>query len=183
MLCQMSKYFGKCFDPSSRAPKSLTLMPQLFIIKICFTIKVNSICRAGYLESASQVKSQGPAVRILCCRVAIPKSQGPISRVLGVRVPCSRVPVPGSWVSGSRVLGSRSPSVSGPKVPGFRVLGLRVPGSWVLDPRIPGLGSQVLILVYAHSQWFYALLNFRSFISVFIDLISSIVISRLPLIR
>ena len=179
----MSKYFGKCFDPSSRAPKSLTLMPQLFIIKICFTIKVNSICRAGYLESASQVKSQGPAIRILCCRVAIPKSQGPISRVLGVRVPCSRVPVPGSWVSGSRVLGSRSPSVSGPKVPGFRVLGLRVPGSWVLDPRVPGLGSQVLILVYAHSQWFYALLNFRSFISVFIDLISSIVISRLPLIR
>ena len=122
----MSKYFGKCFGPSSRAPKSLTLMSQLFIIKICFTIKVNSICRAGYLESASQVKSQGPIVRILGLRVAIPKSQGPISRVLGVRVPCPRNPVPGSWVSGSSVQG---PEVPGCPVPESQVLGSPSPGS------------------------------------------------------
>ena len=54
---------------------------------------------------------QGPALRILGLRVAISKSQGPISRVLGVRVPGRRVP--GSQVAEFRV--------SGPGVSGLRV--------------------------------------------------------------
>ena len=93
------------FGSSTRAPKFLTQMPQLFIIKICFTIKVNSICGAGRDTWSLRLKlnSQGPAVRILGLRVAISKSQGPISRVLGVRVP--RLRVPGSQGTSSRVSG------------------------------------------------------------------------------
>ena len=58
---------------------------------------------------------QGPALRILGLGVAISKSQGPISRVLGVKVPCPRVPVPGSQDPGSQ----------GPGVPGLRFQGPR----------------------------------------------------------
>ena len=54
---------------------------------------------------------QGPALKILGLRVTISKSQGPISRVLGVKVPGRRVP--GSRVAGLRVSGSR---VSGLRV-------------------------------------------------------------------
>ena len=101
-------------------------MPQLFIIKICFAIKVNSICGAGRdtWNLRHKFDSEGPALRILGLRVAISKSQGPISRVLCVRVPVlgSRVPelrVSGSWDLRSQ--GPRSP-VSGPgsHVPGLR---------------------------------------------------------------
>ena len=76
--------------------------------------------------------SQGPTLRILGLRVAISKSLGPISSVLGVKVP-----VPRSWMSGSRVPELR---VSGSQSPG--VLGLMVRG-----PR-----SQVLILDYAFAE-------------------------------
>ena len=34
VLCQMSKYFHKCFGLSAQAPKFSTQMPWLFIIKI-----------------------------------------------------------------------------------------------------------------------------------------------------
>ena len=107
----MSKYFGKCFGPSTRAPKFLTQMTSFFIIKICFTIKVNSICGAGRdtLNLRHKFNSQGPALRILGLRVAISKFQGPISRVLGVKVPCLKLP--GVGVSGSCGFRSR---VTGP---------------------------------------------------------------------
>ena len=84
----MSKYFGKCFGPFTRASKFLTKMPLLFVIKICFTIKVNSVCGAGRdaKNLCHKFNSQGPALRILGVKVAIPKFQGPIFRVLGVRV-------------------------------------------------------------------------------------------------
>ena len=93
----MSKYFSKCFGPSTRAPKFSTQMPQLFIIKIYFRIKVNSICGAGWdtRNLCYKFSSQGLALRILCLRVTSPKSQGPSSRVLGVKAPC-----PGYQVSG-----------------------------------------------------------------------------------
>ena len=76
-------------------------MPQLFIIKICFAIKVNSICGAGRdtWNLRHKFHSQGPALRILGLRIAISKSQRPISRVL-----CLSVPVPGSWDLRSQVL-------------------------------------------------------------------------------
>ena len=112
-------------------------MPKLFIIKICFTIKINSICGVGRdtWNLCPKFNSQGPALRILGLRVAISNSQAPISRVLGVKVPCPRVPVRGSCVSGSRAPGSQSPRVPAP----------RVPGLWIS-------GSQVLILDYALSN-------------------------------
>ena len=121
VLCQMSKYFGTCFGPSTRELSLSTQMPQLFIIKICFTIKFNSIYGVGRdtRNLCHKFNSQGPYLRILGLRVASPKSQGPSSRVLGVRVPCLRVTE--SWVSGSRVSGSQGPRSQGPR---SRVSGL-----------------------------------------------------------
>ena len=122
-------------------PKFSTRMPYLFIIKICVTIKVNSICGAGRdtRNLCHKFNSQGPALRILDLRVANSKSQGSSSGVLGVRVP-----VPGSWVSESRVIGSWSTSsqipeslVPGPRVPGSRVSMSQELGSQC--PRVPGL--------------------------------------------
>ena len=103
-----------------------TQMPQLFIIKICFTIKLNSTCRAGRdtTNLCRKLNSQGPALRILGLSITSPKSQGSSSRVLGVRVPVS-----GFWVSGSRVSGSQSP------------------GSLGLESQGPG--SKVVVLDYA----------------------------------
>ena len=49
VLCQISKDFGKCFGPCT--PKFSTQMLYLFIIKICFTVKViQSVVRVGILE-------------------------------------------------------------------------------------------------------------------------------------
>ena len=113
----MSKYFGKCFSPSFRALKFSTQMLQLFIIKICFTIKVNSICGAD-LDTRNlchKFISQGSTFRILGLRVASPKSQAPSSRVLCIRVSCPRVP-------GVRVSESQAPGPK-PQGPGSQVSG------------------------------------------------------------
>ena len=125
-------------------------MPKLFIIKICFTIEINSICGAGQdsWNLRHKFNSQGPALRILGLRVAISNSQGPISRVLGVRVPCPRVQVRGSWVSVS--LSPRVPA-SSLRVLGFRVSSLIVSGS----------GSQVLILDCVTLYFCEDYINFR----------------------
>ena len=84
-----------------RAPTFSTPIPWLFIIKICFTNKANTICGGGQL--------------------LVSRSQGPISRVSGVRVPYPSVVTanfrgPRSRVPGSQVLGPRCPwsRVSGP---------------------------------------------------------------------
>ena len=121
-------------------PKFSTQVPQLFIIKICFIIKVNSICGTGRdTRNLSQVNSQGPALMILGFSVASPKSQGPSSGVLSVRVAFLESQVSGSRVSGSqtpRVLDpwSKSPVYQGPGVSSLRVPDLRVPGSLVSGP-------------------------------------------------
>ena len=149
VLCEMSRYFGKCFGPSTRVPKFWAQMPQLFIIKICITIKVNSICSVGWdaRNLCHKFSSQGPALRILGLRVRSPKFQGPSPRVLGVRVPCLSVP---------------RPRVPEPQVPGLRVPRFRVSGSQSL--RVPGLrvsvpGSQILILDYAIFERFSLILS------------------------
>ena len=123
------------FCPSARASKFSTQMHQLFIIKICYTIKVNSICGASQDTRSLHHKFN---------------SQGPALRFLGVTVPCPRVPVPGSWMSGSSVPGSQNQRFPGPRVSGpwSQDLGSQGPrpqgqGSHGLDP-----GSQVLILDY-----------------------------------
>ena len=107
-------------------------MPQLFIIKICLTIKANSICCTGQdtWNLRHKFNSESLALRILGLRVAISKFRGPISRFLGVRVPESQDP---SFQSlGSQVL---------------RVLGSQISGLRVLGP-----GSQVSILDYAYFE-------------------------------
>ena len=106
-LCRMLQYFGKCFGLSTRAPTFLTKMPQLFVIKICFTIKVNSVCGASRdtRNLCQEFNSQGPALKIRGVRVAIPKFQRPISRV------------PESQGSSSESQDLR--------IPGLRVLALR----------------------------------------------------------
>ena len=146
----MSKYFGKCFGPSTPAPESSFWLrcpsfllskfsSQLKLIQSVVRVRILGIC---FTSSNLRVLLSGFwdfALRIL----AICNSQIPISRVLGVRVSCPRVPVRGSWVAGSRVPGSipesqghnsQSPGSQGPGVPGLRV---------------PGPGSEVLILDYA----------------------------------
>ena len=122
----MSKYFGKCFSPSTRAPKFSTQMLRFLFSKLCFIIKVSKICGAGrgYQESVSQVQfsgscsqdsgfqdnmSQVPGTQFQGPGCHGPMPQGPRSRVLGVRVPCPRVPEsqapgPGSQRPGSQVL-------------------------------------------------------------------------------
>ena len=129
-------------------PQFSTQKLQLFIIKICFTIKVNSISGAG-LDTRNlchKFNSQDPALRILDLRVANPKSQGSSSGVRGVRVP-----VLGSWVSGSCVLGFQSHRFQLPRsrVSGSqdlksqcpRAASLRGPGLRVSGSQVPGLRS------------------------------------------
>ena len=81
----MSNYIGKCFGPSTRARKLWAQMPHLFIIKICFTIEVNSIPAAGWdtRNPHHKFNSQGPALRILGPRA--PEYQTPKSRVPDLR--------------------------------------------------------------------------------------------------
>ena len=157
----MSKYFVNVLVHVLEHLSFWLRCPSFFIIKICFTIKVKSICDASpdTCKMHHKFNFQGAALRILGLRVAISKSQGLISRVLGVRLPCSKASVQGSWVWGSRV--------QGPRVPGYRVAESRVSGSRiprvpdrrVLDPMVQGSrlsrswdpGSQVLILEYANN--------------------------------
>ena len=121
----MPKYFGKCFGSPKcfRAPEFWTQMPQLFIIKICCTVKVNSIFSAAWdtRNLCQKFSSQGPALRILGLGLQVPSFRDAVSgsQVSGYRVPQSWVSgswfaalrVPGSWVLGCRVCGFR---VSGP---------------------------------------------------------------------
>ena len=140
------------FGPSTRAPKFSTQMPQLFIIKICYTIKVNSVCGASRDTRGlcHKFNSQGPSFRILGVRVASPNFQGPKSRILNVRLLCPRSQshsFPGLRVLGPGSQGLRVAGLWVSGYPGFRVSGyprFRVSGCprfWVSGSRISGLGS------------------------------------------
>ena len=138
----MSKYFGKCFGPSTPAPKSSFWLrcPSFLLSKFASQLNlIQFVYGSGYLESESKVQFSG----------SCSQDFGSQSR---------NFQVPGSWVSWSqspRVSGSR---VSGSQVsgPDFRLypsrfLGIRVPEFRVSESRVPGLrvpgpGSQVLIL-------------------------------------
>ena len=134
MLCQMSKYFGKCFGPSTQATGSSFWLscPSFLLSKFTSQLKlIQSVVLAGILG----ICVTSWILRILCLRVTIPKSQGPISRGLGVRVPCPTVPR--SQASGSRVSESQGPGSQGP--------GLQVPeshGTGTQTPGVAGLRSQ-----------------------------------------
>ena len=114
----MSKYFGEYFGPSTRRPYFSTQMPQLFVIKICFTFKINTIYGTGQdtRNLCNKFNYQGSAIRILCLTVASPKSEDASSRALSVTAPCPRVKILGSLVLGSRVPALRVPGspFSGP---------------------------------------------------------------------
>ena len=122
----MSKYFGKFFGPSTRAPKFLTQLPNFLLSKFASQFKVNSICGAGRdtWNLHHKFNSQGPALRILGLRVAISKSHRPSSRVLCVGLLCPRVPES----QGTR---SQSPGCQGLRASDLRVPVLKVLGSWV----------------------------------------------------
>ena len=79
-----------------------------------------------------------PALRILGLRLAISKSQGPISGSSSL-VPCPRVP--------------------GTRIPGVRVPGSRVAGSW--GPGSQVSGSQVLILDYVQIEIVFIKISFK----------------------
>ena len=143
----MSKYFGKFFGPSTRAPKFSTQMPQLFIISICFTIKAwRKLVQSVVWVRVLRICARSSILSVLCSGFWVSGSQ----------VPSPRDPVPWSWVSGSQFQGPKS-RVPGLKIPGSQVSGSQGPGSQ--GPSIPGLrvsrpralgpGSQVLILDYA----------------------------------
>ena len=125
---------------SYSTPTFSTHIPQLFIIKVCFTSKANAICRGGQL--------------------LVSRSQCPISRVSDVRVPCPKVVSansqdPASRVPGSHVLWSRVLVSQGPRLQ---------------DRRVLGPGSQVLILEYAlqslynMQRLFILVLNLMSYV-------------------
>ena len=112
---------------SSTYVKFLTQMHLLFIIKICFTIKVNSVYSTGH-----GICVTSSILRVLLSGFWVSESQFPSPRDL----------FPDSWVSGSQ----------SPRVPGSRVHGLRDSASWVSGSqglRVPGPGSLVLNLDYA----------------------------------
>ena len=101
-MSNVKKFWYMFWSIYSR-PKLSTQMPQLFVIKICSTIKVNSICGVGWdtKNLCHKFNSQGPALRVLGLRVASSKSQGPGCQgpmYQGSRVPGLRVPGPGPQV-------------------------------------------------------------------------------------
>ena len=122
-----------------RNPTFSTYMSQLFIVKICFTNKINIISGGGQLLVSG---SQGSISRVPSIRFFVVESQVARSQLQGPWVPSSRIPSsksrgPRSGVSGSRVpdirvpgsdvSGSQGPRSQCPGIPGLRVLGLR---SW-----------------------------------------------------
>ena len=123
----MSKYFGKCFGPSTRAPKFSTQIPWLFIIRICFTIKawrklIQFVVRVGivriFVTSSilmvlySGFWASGSQFPSLMTQFHGPECQGPSSRVQCL------------WVSEFQSLGSQGP---GSRVSGFKVSGFQGP--------------------------------------------------------
>ena len=86
------------------APTFWTLMSLLFIIKICFTNKINTICDGGQL--------------------LVSGSQYPISRVTSVRLPCPRTQGSEGPSRSVSVLGSQSPRSQDPR---SHILGLKIP--------------------------------------------------------
>ena len=119
----MSKYFGKYFGPSTRAPR--LRCPSFLLSKFASQLKLNqSVVRVGIL---------GICVTSSVLRVLLSGFW-----VSGSQVPSQREPVPGSWVSGSRVPKSQSLGVPGPRLPSPRSQG---PGSRVSGSLVPDLGS------------------------------------------
>ena len=94
----MSKYFGKCFGPSTRAPKSSFWLrcPSFLLSKFASQLKlIQSVVRVGIrgicvTSSMLRVLFSGFWVSEL----QFPSPRDPFSRVLGVRVPSPRVPDP-----------------------------------------------------------------------------------------
>ena len=117
--------------------------PSFLLSKSASRLKlIQSVVQVGILGMCHKFNFQGLAPRILGLRVASPKFQEPISRVLGVRVPCLIVLVLGSLVSGSCVpeswvSGSRVSSGSCSQDSGSQARKSQVPGSWVLQSHIP----------------------------------------------
>ena len=86
----MSKYFGKCFGPSTRAPKFLTQIPSFLLSKFASQLKlIQSVVQVGILVIC--VTSQ--VFRVLLSGFWVSGSQ----------FPSPTDPFPGFWVSDSPV--------------------------------------------------------------------------------
>ena len=119
----MSKYFGKCFGPSTPAPKSSFWLrcPSFLLSKFASQLKlIQSVVRVGILG--------------ICVTSSVLRVLSSGFLVSGSQVFSPRHPVPVSFVSGSHVLGSL---VSGSQNPMSWVLGLRVSGSLVWESQSP----------------------------------------------
>ena len=145
----MSKYFGKCFGPSTPAPKSSFWLrcPSFLLSKFASQLNlIQFVYGSGYLESESKVQFSGSCSQDSESQGRNFQGPGTYFQVLGCqgpRVPGSRVPesrVSGSWFKGLRVRGPGShvltldyafpvPGCQGPRGPGSRVPKSRVSGS------------------------------------------------------
>ena len=137
-------------------------MPWLFIIKICFTITVNTICVAsqllvsGWLEFVWQVQfsgslSQDSGSQGLKSQVPGYQPQGPRCQGAMSQCPRSRVSSNMVQVSESQLSGSHSPKVPGPMIPGLGSLTIAAKLSilyvWVLDKPLDSLFYQLACLM------------------------------------
>ena len=105
-MSNIKNYFG----PSARAPKFSTHIPQLYVIKICFSIKVNTICDGGQLLVSGYQES-------ICHKFNShsPGLGGSGSQGLGFQVPMSQFQAPGCQKSGSQSPKSQGPSSQLPR--------------------------------------------------------------------
>ena len=117
----MSKYFGKCFGPSTRAPKFSTRMYSFLLSKFATQLKL--------IQSVVQFGILGVCVTSSILRVLLSGFW-----VAGSQIPSSRDPDLGPGCQGPVSQGHRFP---GPRVPGPESQDTKVPGL-----RVPGLGSQ-----------------------------------------
>ena len=132
MSRQMSKYFGKSFGPSTRAPRSSFWIrcPSFLLSKFTSQLKL--------IQSVVQVRILG-----ICVKSSILRALLSGFWISELQFQCPRDLFPGSWVSASQ-----SPNVSGLSVPESRGSGSwgprpQGPRSLVSDPDIglcPKLG-------------------------------------------
>ena len=142
MLCQMSKYFDKCFGPFTPAPESSFWLrcpsfllskfsSQLKLIQSVVPVRILGIC---FTSSNSGSCSQDSGILLSgFWQFAIPRYLFRGSWVSGSHVPESQFEGPG-WQGRVSQDPSQNPRVTTPRVLGLRVLGSQVSGS-----QVPGL--------------------------------------------
>ena len=131
----MSKYFGKCFGPSTPAPKSSfwLICPSFSLLKLALELKLVQFSLwygSGYLESASQVQFSGSCSQVSGSQSLNFKVPGTYFQVSGCQGPTVLAfRVPESRFSGSQISESQGSASQGPGVSGLKSQGTRSPVS------------------------------------------------------